>query len=284
MENENNQFNEYAEKHNAAFEAFNSVYEAKHPPPIKGKADRSDWFIPAVLLILVACSVIVSGSRTVEEFGGGPVGYAAFVMVEIAIIAFAFYITKNNVGSDRVEYTRHMAWAGVIDAFVVAIAANLADVLKKHGIYVSPEVTTMLNVLVAVSAPTLAFISGHILAVEYLKFTRRNQEADKRFNEQTGEYQEAKLRSWQSQQGRWGIRREVEPVQPVNPVNFNKINKRERTSKQLERAMEWLIANPGNLSRASRELVEDIGVSHVTIYKAQQIIKAENGYTNGHAQ
>lgn len=205
-------------------------------------------------------------------------------MVDIAVIAFAFYLTRMNMNNDRVEYTRKLAWAGVVDAFIVAIAANLADVLRKHGVYVSPEFATILNGLVAVSAPTLAYISGHILAVEYLRFTRRGQDIEKRFNEQIGEYQEAKLRSWQSQQGKWGVGRASEAVQPVNPVNFNKINKRERSSRQLERAMEWLIANPGNLNRASRELVEVVGVSHVTIYKAQQILKAENGYQNGHAQ
>lgn len=284
MENKFNQFDEYDEKRSAAYLAFLKEFEDENPQPVRGKVERSDWFIPVALFVLVAASIYVSANRTIEEFGGGSVGLAAFIMVDIAVIAFAFYITRMNVNTDRVAYTRRMAWAGVFLAFFVAIAANLSDVLRKHGVYVSPDVATILNGLVAVSAPTLAFISGHILAVEYLKFSRRDQELDKRLEEAQKQYKADRHKAWQSRKRQWGIKIESEPVKAVNPVHLTDKQPQKRASKQLDQAIEWLIANPGNLDVSSRDLVEQIGVSYVTIYKAQQIVKAEHGYQNGHAQ
>jgi hypothetical protein len=281
MENENNQFNEYTEKHSAAYIAFTKEFEAENPEPERGNPDYSDWFVPVGLLVMVVASIIVSGSRTIEEFGGGIVGWSAFIMVEIAIIAFAFYITRMNVNIDRVEYTRRMAWAGVILAFLVAIAANLADVLRKHGVYVSPEFATILNGFVAISAPTLAFISGHILAVEYLKMSQRWKEIEKRFEEAKAAYKEAKHKTWQARKRQWGIRIQAEPVQAINPLNLIK-NNRERPSKKLQIALDWLAAHPEHINTESRELVNDVGVSYGTIWKAQQIMKGGK-YDNGHA-
>lgn len=57
-------------------------------------------------------------------------------------------------------------------------------------------------------------------------------------------------------------------------VNLRKFTT-DRPSKKLQMALDWLSANPGNLDASSRDLESVIGVSHMTIYKAQQILKGD---------
>lgn len=287
MENENNQFTEYGEKHSAAHEVFSKTYDTENPPPEMPEVSKSDWYVPVVLMGLVIASVIVSGSRTVFEFGGGFIGIAAFVMLELAIVAFSFYRTRIDTGTDRIQNVRKKTTYGLYLAFTVAVAANVHATLKQDGAEITPLVNTAILLLVAISAPTLAFITGDIMAIEYLRSSRIEADVKKQHEANLQTWKESKHRAWQRKQKEWGIKIISEPVQAVNPVQLTDKqaeNKQERPSKQFDKAVEWLIANPGYLDTASRELVEQIGVSHVTIYKAQQFVKGNNGYMNGRSQ
>lgn len=62
------------------------------------------------------------------------------------------------------------------------------------------------------------------------------------------------------------------PEPTVNPVNLQ-VLPAERPSKKLQAALDWLAAHPGNLDTPSRDLAIEIGVSHMTVHKAQQIMK-----------
>lgn len=284
MEDQFKQFNEYGEKHSTAYKVFSDTHDVEHPPPVQSEVSKTDWYIPVALMALVIASVIVSGSRTIFEFGGGFIGIAAFVMLELAIVALSFYRTRIDSSPDRMTNVKKKTTYGLYLAFTVAVAANVHATLKQDGVFISSLVNTGILLLVAISAPTLAFITGDIMAIEYLRSNRAEAEADKQHETNMQAWREAKHRAWQRRQKEWGIRIESEPVKVVNPVQLTDKQPQQRASKQLDRAIEWLLANPGHLETASRDLVEQIGVSHVTIYKAQQIIKSDHGYTNGHAQ
>ncbi len=59
---------------------------------------------------------------------------------------------------------------------------------------------------------------------------------------------------------------------PVNPGQFTTVPV-QRPSPKLQKALDWLEAHPGHLDTPSRDLEVEVGVSHMTIYKAQRLLK-----------
>lgn len=65
---------------------------------------------------------------------------------------------------------------------------------------------------------------------------------------------------------------ELETISAVNSVNLHDLQVK-RPSAKLQKALDWLRDNPGHLDTPSRELEVELELSHMTIYKAQQIMK-----------
>jgi len=71
------------------------------------------------------------------------------------------------------------------------------------------------------------------------------------------------------------------PETPISPVNsaVNSVNLQEREverpSKKLQQALDWLRDNPGYLDTPSRDIAALVGVSHMTVNKAQRMMKGE---------
>lgn len=218
-------YDEMAARHNAAYAAFRSIYETKLPKPEQTESERDSLFIPAALVIMILASVIVSGSRTVFEFGGGLVGIMAFVMLEGAIIAYAFYRTRRNFNEHRLDGVRRLANFGLGLAFVVAVGANVHAVLRERGIQTAEWVNTGILVMVAISAPTLAFISGDIMAVETMANTTRERRVQREYQEALNQWAKDLNEAWAREKSRWGVKIEVErePVQRASNGNSNGI-------------------------------------------------------------
>lgn len=90
------QYDDFAVRHLAAFNAYSVIFEAQNPRPQLAKVSRDtvSLIIVAALAVVMIAAVIVSGSRTVDEFApeGLPgIGIVAFVMVEGGIMAYAFF-------------------------------------------------------------------------------------------------------------------------------------------------------------------------------------------------
>lgn len=64
------------------------------------------------------------------------------------------------------------------------------------------------------------------------------------------------------------------PISPVNSVNLQ-VLPAERPSKKLQQALDWLRDNPGHLDTPSRDIAAMVGVSHMTVNKAQRMLKGE---------
>lgn len=176
------QFEERALIHNAGYAAFKSIYETITPPPQRTIIQRENIFVPVALCIMIIASVLVSGSRTVLEFGGGVVGVSAFVMLEGAIVTYAFFRTRLNFDDSRMESVRKLANRGLGLSFTVAVAANVHSVIRGAGIETPSIVTITILILVAISAPTLAFISGDIMALELMRNSYRARKLDNEYN------------------------------------------------------------------------------------------------------
>jgi len=61
---------------------------------------------------------------------------------------------------------------------------------------------------------------------------------------------------------------------PVKSVNLQNLPV-ERPSKKLQTALDWLAEHPEHLSTPSRQIADQIGVSHMTINKAHRILRGE---------
>jgi hypothetical protein len=281
-------YDEMATRHNAAYAAFSTIYEAKTPRPIEPKTERDSLFVPIALVIMIAASVLVSGSRTVEEFGGGLIGYAAFLMLEGAIVSYAFYRTRRNFNEHRLESVRKLANFGLGLAFTVAVAANVNAILKGEN-ETSTPVKTIIHLLVAVSAPTLAFISGDIMAVETMARESRKRKNREAYEKKLASWSRKLNDAWASEKSRWGVTIKVErpPEQQTEQRRLSEVSVlsasdqtdngqtarsgygHNRTPDGQARVIEYLSTNPEHASLPSRELAKLIGVGHDTANKGR---------------
>lgn len=220
-------YDELAAKHKAAYAAFKSIYEDKNPSPVKVEAARDivSLIIVLALTVVMAASIVVSSSRTISEFGGDLIGTMAFIMLEGGLVAYAFFRARRNASASKIEDARKLATFGLVLAFISAVGANVDDVLKSHGIYIPPEVNTVINLLVAISAPTLAFISSDVLALELMAGDLKRRQAVTAYEEARRTWLDGLNRAWASQQSRWGVRVEIVneahslPIQRMNSLN-----------------------------------------------------------------
>lgn len=276
------QYDRFAAKHAMAYAAFCDIYQREKPPPSMPSLDRESVFIPIAIVVMVIASVIVSGSRTVLEFGGGFVGLSAFVMVECTIVAFAFFRTRTGFTDKRIDNVRKLATLGLILAFIVAVAANIHAVLKSEGIFISDTINTLILALVGFSAPTLAFISGDIMAVETLRNTYRVRKAKADHAVALAEWRAEMNRAWAKSQSKYGIRverlsDEIDKL-PVPSVYSDRQQTDSRQtghgySRQASGAqmvVDWLTDHPEDAGLTVRELGARVGVNKDTASKGRR--------------
>lgn len=286
MENENQaiqQYDEFAVRHNAAMAAYLSIYETRNPRPQKEQISRDvvSLIIVVALAIVMIAAVIVSSSRTIDEFGGGLIGATAFVMIEGGIMAYAFFRARRTANKMRLQSTIRWATAGLILTFIVGLGANTDATLKTRGVHLPEWISATINVLLAVSAPTLAFISSDVLAIELMATDIKRREADSQYKLDNNTWWDGFNRSWNTQQKHWGVRVEVEQPKQIRAENTVKSsnlleNTRFTPSRKLQQALDWLEANPDQLSEESRKLAGKIGVSHTTVNKAQRMLRGQD--------
>jgi hypothetical protein len=166
------QYNDYAERYNAAYDSFSKMYAKQNPPPPKPAPLKTDVGTRRAIAFMVVASVIVSGSRTIVEFAGQDpdpanlfVGIAAFAMIELGIVFYAYLRSKNNFDASRRENIGRLLTWGVRLAFLIAVVANVHASAKAAG-FTSDTIELVIAIMLGVSAPTLALISGDALAME----------------------------------------------------------------------------------------------------------------------
>lgn len=235
-DNDIQQFDELAVKVKAAYAAHKEIYSAKYPPP-QLKAVQRDYvslIIMIGLVILMLASIVVSGSRTIPEFGGGFIGVVAFVMLEGGIMGYAFFYARRNVNENKLKDARRLALGGLGLAVIIALGANLDESLRQHGIMLPDWMRTGVNVLVALSAPGLAFISADVLAIELMAGDVRRRQNEQEHLQRMEGWQDGCNRSFAVQQKQWGLKIEIEkPIQADN--SLNSMNERVNERPELPR-------------------------------------------------
>lgn len=275
-------YDDFVAQHTAAYEAFVTIHKSRYAMPEKPVVRQDSIFIYISLIVMIVACIIVSGHRTVDEFGGGWVGLAAFVMLECGIVSYAFFLTRRNFKESQLDNTRRLAIGGLILALLTALAANVHSVMREQGVVMPEWISTGILVFVSISAPTLAFISGDMLALETMGVEVRRKRAEKNYGEALSKWHEDLQSSWNSQKSKWGIR--VEKLQdhsnsiPVIPLERNGMEKPQSLpsrsilghSKQPQASVivrEHLDTNPDAIQLDPRELATLLGVGKSTAYK-----------------
>lgn len=269
------------EKRMMNFEEFEQDFRRKRRASIPRRMQVSsarEFFWIVFWLIVAIGAAIFSAAHTIPAAeltilknvaNRSQLAVTAFIIVELVIFGAA-------AGRREITWLKWLligavlvALAGNISSSIRAVAENGGDIINQFG-----------GILLAIIAPITALAAGEVLHIQLDKRNEKQRMADADFDARSKDFSSKTLQAYTKFEKAW--KQSHAPVQSVNSVNLTTKNKTERPSKQLEKALEWLEANPAELKTPSRELVGKIGVSHVTIYKAQQIMLAPSD-SNGHA-
>lgn len=210
-------YDDLAQRRNAAYVAFKAMYELQNPPPSEpppAQLSRVDVIVIGALLV---GSAIVSASRTIAEYSNGKldlgyllVGFAGFVMLEMAGVAYAYYRTKLNYNSARHESVLKWVERGLALALVTAILANLHQSLKQHGIDIG-----LLNVINAAlsgyAPPVLAFIAGDVLGSMAVKMMQDQKQARTKYDGEVTVWREGLNRAFAAYAPKLNAQIRIEP-------------------------------------------------------------------------
>lgn len=271
------QYDEMQARFAAAYEYHVQTYSIKNPPPAEPQDEGFDRIVVGGLALLVLSSVIVSGSRTIDEFGGGLIGWSAFAMLELGVVTYAYVRTKRHYDEEKHKSLKRQMTGGMLLALVVAVVANIHATAKQNDVYIADWINTIISLLVAISAPVLAFIAGDILGMEAVATQSRQSKAMKQWREEMERWRDGLNRSWDAQKARLGIVVEVKSDRQAAEidVNLRKLPSIARPSPKMKKAIEWLRQHPEHLETESRVLAEMIGVSHTLANDARKVVKYE---------
>lgn len=280
-------YDELVVRTQAAYAGFSTIYESKNPRPTKSviRRDFVSMMIVVALSIVMLASIIVSGSRTISEFGGEGIGTVAFIMIECGIAVYALFRARRNANPKRLQNTVKWATVGLILTFLIAVAANIDATLKTHGIQIDSSILAIINLAVAISAPALAFISSDVLAIELMATDIQRREALRVYDEQCREWLDGLNRSYNAQPKTSIFRVDVQRTDAPDTSNRQLSalsaadGQRTDTDGQAHgygqgytkrtdartRVTEHLTQFPDDLSLNVRDLAEKLGVGKTTV-------------------
>lgn len=234
MQEQLQQYDEIVARHQAAYAAFKAVYTQKTPPPVREQVERDDALVIVALVVMVIASVIVSASHTIPVFTKSiyadittlnflqtvvviVVALAAFAMLEVGIVALAYVLVKDQFKRhpDRHVNVQVYIRAGLVLAFVVAVMANVYSVVggtlndEQKGYVLWQGFQLVINVMVGISAPVLAFISGDVLAMQGVAALQQRRAVEMRYHADLNAWNENLNASWNAQKARWGVKVDV---------------------------------------------------------------------------
>lgn len=190
--------------HDERLTAFESYYAARNPKPEYQPGAGVDKFTLIGLAILLITSMLVSGSRTVDVFGGGLFGLCAFAMLEVGMTFYAYWRALRSNPNETED--RAITNVGLFIAFAVSLSANVMAELGAQNLYVSPEVKIVLTLALAFSAPSLALIAGDKLGRALVAAQGLNAAAAATHAEALALWRAGFLQEWDKNKARWGVR------------------------------------------------------------------------------
>lgn len=292
-------FDQIAELRNKAYAAFCSSYQTENPPPERKEAQKENEKESWVMGIIMLSSVTVSGMRTFAEFSDSPLGVlggaAGLVMLEATLISYAYMRKAKFYTNETHQNVKSMLTKGAYLAFAVTLITNTHVTFKDAGV-VFPEpfdwlVNTGIFLMLALGAPTLAFIAGDVLAMLVTTDRYRQKQADKEYEEAARVHREHMNAQWKVDARKWGVTvqrihvERPEVVQVSSPIVSNSIpshsngipleNKalpsastvgHRKAPDAAERVRKYYTENPNALELSPLEVSQLLGIGKSTVY------------------
>jgi hypothetical protein len=273
-----NEFELLEQRHAQAWEAHRKMYTTMHPPPAQGVPDKGDKWTRLSLTLMTAASTLVSGSRTVTEFGGGIIGLAAFVMLELSIIGFAYQRTKNNYTKTEHAYINRLSRLGVLLALAVTLIANLDAQLDETS--TSELIDTIIDIALAVSAPLLAYISGHLFGQEVVYARMAQKRVEEQHHRDMAVWGKGMLDEWEVVKPKLLSRRPVPQLSAsarpqASEPDTAADSQADAGGDPRQRVRQFLSAHPEAMDWSVRRLESVIGVSKSTIAEVKKELKGD---------
>lgn len=275
-----------------AQQAFRRTYLELNPFPEKPKREaRRDWLMRAALVVIMVGAAIVSGDHTINVFARDKsvwVGVAAFAMLEVGLFVLSFYVTREKYRSrDDIHVVGYMG-KGIVASFAVLLLGNFSDVMQSNGFASGPLWTAFSFIIstgIALSAPTMALIVGHVLAMLFVQDMVADRRVQQEYDAVCRAWADQFEASWRAQKSRWGasvavtLERDALPVQPVRPAlsvrTADSGQGYKRDSSASKTVREYLDANPDAVALPVRELAERVGVGKSTVAKVLAEMKGD---------
>lgn len=276
-----------------AMEQYRAYFQKRNPPPVRETFVANNWWTYGTMGSLVVASVIVSGYHTIPMFIGEganlwiaiPVAIAIFWMLELGIINLMFMLVKKHYEKNPNDKTDVSNWlkGGLALILIVCIGTNVYSEALKAG-FVSHEVSLAIRILMGLSAPIMALVSGEVLAITTVDGKVKQRELDEQYDIQMVEYQNKFLAEWDARKGRILSSIRVEPMSNVHPNVSNgqtvlpaaSTLGHKKVANGTELARAYFNEHPEALDIPSRDLVDIIGAGKSTINNVQRAMKGND--------
>lgn len=305
----------HAKRHEQAYLSFTQVYELENPKP-KAPAIHAGlpWLMLPFLVIAVS-GIALSALRTAPIFASiaRPIvgeqmanweAALAVIVIEFTMVVLRYVMVIQSVQDGKELHLARWMQAGFWLAFGVAVVANIySSVVHLEAL---KNITAVMDVVVAlivgVSAPVLAFISGDVLASLYARAEIVRKRMSGEHRELLAVWSDTKERRWSARQSSYGVKIHVDSLSATRlsahtdsgqtpdiqtrqsvPVLSDQTPNRQtipaasgynRTPDGQRRVLDHLAANRADAALSSRVLAKKIeeqtGVSigHDTVAKA----------------
>lgn len=221
-------YDDHADKHERAWKAFNRIYLLERPEPSSVR-----WYhgLPWMMLpfgIISIAGILLSAMRTAPVFyqvavplvgEGFGVLEALFAIITVEVFVVMVRYAMIILNPDKTHDIGRWMIGGFIVALTVALAANLygsishLEALRPH----KPNIDLIMGIVVGVSAPLFAVISGDILGILWTRSSANRSQLKREFEDAMREWRDKRENSWNSKKSDYGIRIHV----PNLPSNSN---------------------------------------------------------------
>lgn len=284
------QFEDRMQRELQVMQQYRTYYEARNPLPERQVFTADNRLIYVVLTMMVIASVIVSAYHTIPIFVGNEltiitfiVGLAVFTMVELGIVSFTYINIKKSYELNPQKHGDVLKWlrVGLGLVFVVGVGANVYSTTKEAG-FTSPAVDLIIRVIVGLSAPVTAFVSGEVLAMTTVDGQFKQRELDRAYDVKMVEYQDEFLKAWDARKNKWVgsiiVSKEAQNSIP-SPSNGIPLENRALPSASTvghtkapdasERVRKYYEENPQALELSPLEVSRILGIGKSTVYNVR---------------
>jgi len=271
-----------------AFAYHKRQYRRENPPPPKpSRWVGVPWMMAPFALIAFAGSAL-SALRTAPVFiriaglTDGPEaaiaeGILAMIAVDLAVVAFRYVLVlleyrgreSDAAITGRVKMGFWVAFTTQTIAQIYAVR-GIAEMLNRFSGWLELGVA----LTAALSGMVLAFVTGEIMAVLWMRAQAAREQADLKYRQDTDEWLESMRRSWNRKKAALGIEASALRQRLSESVTDRAADRPDAISPSVTKALTWLRENPDATVLPVRTIADMAGVNRDAVSRARRMLTA----------